>query len=382
MQPEPTPPLVRPAAPATAAPSILALSSFLDQRRSQAHRILHHLIGLGRAFLLQSDLLDAVAFLQRADAPIANSALTQTLLLCQEAAIDASWVYLARRPRIAQWDYLRIHLETMDLQVVSVSDYLAFKEHLATGGFDDPFGLEIDMAAFDHERDKLLEQDSIGRGVEFLNRSLSSRLFEELGKGDQHLLHFLRARCFRGQQLMVSNALDSVAALRNALRQALIPLRRRPTHTPYADLASDLRALGFEPGWGNDMGRIRDTMSLLLDILEAPSPESLEQFLSRVPMIFSIVILSPHGWFGQSNVLGRPDTGGQVVYILDQVRALEREMHERLAEQGLDLEPRVIVLTRLIPEAEGSMCNQRWSPSPAPATPRSCAYRFATTPAR
>ncbi|MCH5374404.1 MAG: sucrose synthase, partial [Planctomycetes bacterium] len=88
-------------------------------------------------------------------------------------------------------------------------------------------------------------------------------------------------------------------------------------------------------------------------------PRSLEQFLSRVPMIFSIAIISPHGWFGQSNVLGRPDTGGQVVYILDQVRALEREMHQRLMEQGIDLEPQVIVLSRLIPEAEGTSCNQR-----------------------
>jgi sucrose synthase len=79
---------------------------------------------------------------------------------------------------------------------VSVSDYLAFKEHLATGGFEDPFGLEIDMAPFDRERYKLLEEGSIGRGVEFLNRSLSSRLFEELGKGDQRLLHFLRMHCF------------------------------------------------------------------------------------------------------------------------------------------------------------------------------------------
>jgi sucrose synthase len=79
-------------------------------------------------------------------------------------------------------------------------------------------------------------------------------------------------------------------------------------------------------------------------------------------MIFSIAILSPHGWFGQSNVLGRPDTGGQVVYILDQVRALEREMRQRLAEQGIDIEPRVIVLTRLIPEAEGTLCNQRLEP--------------------
>ncbi len=29
-------------------------------------------------------------------------------------------------------------------------------------------------------------------------------------------------------------------------------------------------------------------------------------------MGFKVVILSPHGFFGQQNVLGKPDTGGQV----------------------------------------------------------------------
>ena len=81
-----------------------------------------------------------------------------------------------------------------------------------------------------------------------------------------------------------------------------------------------------------------------------------------MPMIFSIAILSPHGYFGQSNVLGKPDTGGQVVYILDQVRALEREMRESIHEQGLDIEPQIVVLTRLIPEADGTTCDQRIEP--------------------
>jgi sucrose synthase len=61
-------------------------------------------------------------------------------------------------------------------------------------------------------------------------------------------------------------------------------------------------------------------------------------------------------------VLGRPDTGGQVVYILDQVRALETEMRSRLFEQGLDIEPQIVVLTRLIPQAEGTSCDQRLEP--------------------
>ena len=76
-------------------------------------------------------------------------------------------------------------------------------------------------------------------------------------------------------------------------------------------------------------------------------------------MIFTVAIISPHGYFGQANVLGKPDTGGQVVYILDQVRALERAMYEFLDQQGLDIEPRILILTRLIPESEGTTCHER-----------------------
>jgi sucrose synthase len=79
-------------------------------------------------------------------------------------------------------------------------------------------------------------------------------------------------------------------------------------------------------------------------------------------MIFHLVIVSPHGFFGQSNVLGLPDTGGQVVYILDQVRALERTMREQIRDQGLDIEPRIIVLTRLIPEAGQTTAAERKEP--------------------
>ena len=76
-------------------------------------------------------------------------------------------------------------------------------------------------------------------------------------------------------------------------------------------------------------------------------------------MISRLLVLSPHGFFGQANVLGLPDTGGQVVYILDQVRALEAEMRSRLAMQGVDVEPKIIIATRLIPESQGTTCNQR-----------------------
>jgi sucrose synthase len=62
----------------------------------------------------------------------------------------------------------------------------------------------------------------------------------------------------------------------------------------------------------------------------------------------------------QQQVLGMPDTGGQVVYILDQVRALEAELDARLAAAGLrGAHADVVVVTRLIPESQGTMCHVR-----------------------
>ncbi|MDH3525920.1 MAG: sucrose synthase [Gammaproteobacteria bacterium] len=339
-----------------------ALANYMHQERNQTHRVWHHLLGMKRAFLLRSDVQDALAGLcaQPDGDSLRNSPLEKLLYRVQEAVVGAAWICLALRVRVGRWEYLRVHLDTMSMERISVSNFLYFKESLVNGSQDAwSWELEIDLEPFSREFPKMHEARSIGRGVEFLNRRLSSRLFEDLGKGDQRLLDFLRVHSYREQQLMLNEAVKDVRGLRSTLRAADDYLAGEDPAADWDELCSELRSMGFEPGWGRDAARMRETMQLLLDILEAPSPDNLENFLACIPMIFSITILSPHGWFGQSDVLGRPDTGGQVVYILDQVRALEQEMHHRLAEQGLDIEPQILVVTRLIPEAEGTSCDQR-----------------------
>jgi sucrose synthase len=344
---------------------IRSLKDFLQSQRSQAHRVLHRLQGLGRTFLLRTDIQDLFAMLcAEPDGDcLRDTPLGRVMMWAQEAAVGASWIYLALRVRVGRWAYLRIHVETMSLDEIPVAEFLLFKEHLVNGARNpEGFVLEIDLEPFSREFAKMHESRSIGRGVEFLNRRLSSRLFEELGKGDKHLLDFLSVHSYRQQQLMLNEAVRDVTGLRSALRSADDYLHGQNPEAGWSETGPALRAMGFEPGWGLDAQRMIETMQLLLDILEAPAPANLETFLARIPMIFSIVILSPHGWFGQSDVLGRPDTGGQVVYILDQVRALEREMRQRLREQGLDIEPQILVVTRLIPQAEGTTCDQRLEP--------------------
>lgn len=337
------------------------LADYILSHRDTVYSLLRHYISLQKPFLLRSELWDEFQnFCEtQENSELCKSALGRVIKSSQEGVVEAPWIYLAVRRRIARWTFLRFHIDSLEHQEISVSDFLAVKERIVTGKSSNDWTLEIDLAPFNREFPKLQESRSIGSGVEFLNRRLSSQLFQELGKGDRRLLHFLSVHQCQGRQLMLNSRISDVAGLRHAIHQAEDFLTDVDANQTWGDVEHDMQQLGFEPGWGRGVDQILETLKLLSELIEAPAPETMEKFLSRVPMIFSLAILSPHGYFGQSNVLGLPDTGGQVVYILDQVRALEKEMRDRIYNQGLDIEPQILVITRLIPESGNTTCDQR-----------------------
>ncbi len=339
------------------------LEALLQSHREPIYLLFRRLKAMDRKFLLWSDLVHAYEEFCETEvgAPLLETDLSSIMRHAQEAVVDDPFITLAVRTRVGRWQFVQVHTEEMRCRELTVAEFLDIKERLAVGiPPGDRYVLEIDLSPFERGFPKLKDARSIGRGVEFLNRHLSGRLFMDGGRGQKLLFDFLQVHQVHGQQLMLNGTLQDVEELREALDKATTLLEGHTEES--ADLNRELRRLGFEPGWGRTPERIRETMELLLDILEAPSPRNLENFLARMPMIYSIAILSPHGYFGQSNVLGKPDTGGQIVYILDQVRALEREMWASIHEQGLDIEPQIVVITRLIPEADGTTCDQRIEP--------------------
>lgn len=116
---------------------------------------------------------------------------------------------------------------------------------------------------------------------------------------------------------MLNDRIQSISRLQSQLRKAEEHISKLPEETPFPEFEYSIQGMGFEKGWGDTAGRVLEMMYLLSDILQAPDPSSLEKFLGRVPMVFNVVILSPHGYFGQANVLGLPDTGGQVSISLN-----------------------------------------------------------------
>jgi sucrose synthase len=337
------------------------LPEILAQHRQEVYLLFRRFRSLDNPLLTWSDLtyeFDRFCETEVGRA-LRDTKMASFIRATQEAVVHGPSFFMAVRTRVAKWRYIQVHAEDLMCHEISVSDFLRSKERLVgTDGQEAPWVLEVDLSPFEREFPKLSESRSIGQGVTFLNRHLSARIFSQENGGRERLFEFLRVHQVRGRQLMLNDGIRDLHELRRALREAGQLLQADGSDGGWEVHGPELRHLGFEPGWGRSTEGIRDTMSLLTDILEAPSPGTLEDFLARLPMIFSIAVLSPHGFFGQSGVLGKPDTGGQVVYILDQVRALEREMRRSIQDQGLDVEPQIVVLSRLIPESEGTTCNQ------------------------
>lgn len=333
----------------------------LSAHRNVLVSLLSRYVEQGKGILHPNNLIDELDNIVCDDAArlsLREGPFSEVLKAAHEAIVLPPFVAVSIRPRPGVWEFVRVDVSQLKVEELTVSEYLRFKEELVDGPSNDPYVLELDFEPFNAGFPRPTRSSSIGNGVQFLNRHLSSNMFRNKDTLEP-LLDFLRVHKYKGHALMLNDRIKSVSRLQSALLKAEEYISKLPSETLYTEFEYTFQGMGFERGWGDTAARVLEMMHLLLDILQAPDPSTLETFLGRVPMVFDVVILSPHGYFGQANVLGLPDTGGQIVYILDQVRALENEMLLRMQQQGLDFKPKILIVTRLIPDSKGTSCNQR-----------------------
>ncbi|XP_041002462.1 sucrose synthase 6-like [Juglans microcarpa x Juglans regia] len=282
-------------------------------------------------------------------------------ILCttQEAAVIPPHVAFAIRPNPGFWEFVKVSSDDLSVDAITATDYLKFKEMVYDEKWaKDENALEVDFAAFDYPLPHLTLSSSIGNGLNFVAKFMTSKLSGKL-ENAQPLVDYLLTLNHQGEKLMINDNLNTASKLQMALIVAELLVSTLPKDTPYNNFELRFKEWGFEKGWGDTAQRVQETIKAVSEVLQAPDPVHMERLLSRLPTIFNVVIFSPHGYFGQSDVLGLPDTGGQVVYILDQVKALEEELLLRVKQQGLDhVKPQILVVTRLIPDARGTKCNQ------------------------
>lgn len=280
----------------------------------------------------------------------------------QELFLVDDHVAVMHRHAIAKYRYYLIRQDGGYIEEIILSKYLELRDYHFQQHIADGMPLRLDFMPFYDFSPTIRDTRTIGNGIRFLNRYMSSSLFSRPREWVKKSYNFIKLHHHEGRQLLVNGTiLTDPKVFLSETEKFIDVLKNESPDAPYKKIAGKMKKVGFEVGWGNTVGRIRETMQILLDLVNEPTDELLEQFISRVPMplISKIAIISPHGWFGQTNALGKPDTGGQVIYILDQVRALEKHLQQELMLCGLDIKPKIIVLTRLIPDAGDTTSNQR-----------------------
>lgn len=267
-------------------------------------------------------------------------------------------IYFEERRKIGTSDYYVFNMEEKDFALIPVETYLKAKEYYRDPNHPEDL-LTLKFKTFYEKFPSIRESKNIGKGVEFLNRYLSSNMFTNPEKFRKALFDFLFVHEYNSQQLIVNEKIGDAEELSARIDKALKFLKKKNKDEPYRKLKKKLSEFGFEPGLGNTAAMIKESLEQLDGLLQNPDHQVLKDFLSRIPMIFNISVISPHGYFGQEGVLGKPDTGGQVVYILDQVKALEDELTKSLKDSGIKVKPKIIILTRLIPNPDGTKCDQK-----------------------
>ncbi|XP_057483499.1 sucrose synthase 7-like [Actinidia eriantha] len=342
-----------------------SLSDALKQSRYHMKRCFSGFVETGKRLMKPRHLMEEMEKAigdKRERAKVLEGFLGLIISSTQEAAVVPPNVALAVRRSPGFWEFFKVNADDLAVDAISAKDYLKLKETIYDENWArDENALELDFGAFDFSSRRLTLSSSIGNGVDFISKFMASKTSGDL-EHSKPLLEYLLALNHLGENLMINETLNTFPKLQEALIVADVYLSALPKDTPFQNFEKKFKDWGFEKGWGDNAKRVRETMTILSDIFQAPDPTKMESFFRRLPNLFKIVIFSVHGYFGQADVLGLPDTGGQVVYILDQVKSLEEELLLRIKQQGLSVKPQILVVTRLIPDAQGTKCNQEIEP--------------------
>ncbi|MBW4423954.1 MAG: sucrose synthase [Nostoc desertorum CM1-VF14] len=342
----------------------LVQAVFNGDEKTALHQLIYTLSASGKHYFLRNEILQAFTdYCHQSQKPAYfyySSSVGKLIQYTHEIILEEESIWFVVRPRIASQEAWKLTADFKSFKQMTPQTLLDVRDRLVNRY--EPHILEIDLHPFYESSPRIDDPRNIGQGLAFLNRYLCNQLLTDPQYWVEMLFQALQGLQNNGIRLLLSDRIPSGIHLAKQIKLALKLLTELEPDEPYEKFRFDLQELGFEPGWGNTAARVSETLELLDRLIYSPEPGILETFVARVPAVFRVVLISIHGWVGQEDVLGRDETLGQVIYVLEQARSLENELREQIHLAGLDvlgMEPHVIILTRLIPNCEGTFCNLR-----------------------
>ena len=200
-----------------------------------------------KRYLLRNDILTAFAnYCSNHQKPkdfYNSSKLGKLISYTQEIIQEDGSLCLIIRPKIASQEIYRLtedfKVEPMTVQeLLDVRDLLVNRFHPHEGDI-----FEIDFGPFYDYSPSIRDPKNIGKGVQYLNRYLSSKLFQDPEEWLQALYKFLSVHSYNNLQLLINDRIQSQQQLSDRVKQALKFVSDRPSEEPYEKFRYDLQAM-------------------------------------------------------------------------------------------------------------------------------------------
>jgi sucrose synthase len=335
-----------------------------SEEKTEIRQFLCTLYSQDKRYFLRNEILQAFAdYCHQSQKPAYfyhSSSLGTLIHYTHEIILERENTWFVVRPRIASQEVWRLTSDFTQFDLMTPKEFLDVSDRLVNRY--QSHILEIDLHPFYQASPRISDPRNIGQGLTFLNHYLCNQFVTDPQYWLDKLFQALQGIQYNGMRLLIGDRIRSGIQFAKQIKPAITFLSELPPHQPYPEFRFQLQQLGFEAGWGNNAARFKETLELLQRLIDTPQPSLLEAFVSRIPAVFRVVLVSIHGWVAQEDVLGREETLGQVIYVLEQARSLENKLQEEIKLAGLDclgIKPHVIILTRLIPNCQGTFCDLR-----------------------
>lgn len=208
----------------------------LRQSRYQMKRCFARYVSKGKRLMKNQHLMEELE--KSMEDKIEKERLMEGFLgyiICstQEAIVLPPFVAFAVRPHPGIWEYVKVNSEDLAVEGITSSQYLKFKETIYDEKWaKDENALEVDFGAFDRSTPHLTLPSSIGNGLPFVSRFLSSKLHES-SESTKPLIDYLLGLKRGAEKLMINDTLNTVNKIQTALLLAEVFVAGLPKNTPF-----------------------------------------------------------------------------------------------------------------------------------------------------
>ncbi len=163
----------------------------------------------------------------------------------ESVCIDECSIFMLRRgEQSAEANIISLMSNNQSSKKISAVDYLKAKERYRYPLLENDL-LTFNFRTFYDKFPSIRESKSIGRGVEYLNRYLSSTMFTQPQKLSQAMYDFLFVHKHNSEQLIVNEKIDSPEKLDSAMDKAIALLKKKDEEVDYKEVKKDLQELRF-----------------------------------------------------------------------------------------------------------------------------------------